>query len=150
MDLNLNAPALLFPTISLLMLAYTNRFLAVATLVRQLHKEHNRKPDPKLVAQIKNLHLRLTLIQNMQLIGGVCILLAVVCMFFIFGNRILWATYLFGASLVLLMVSIVLSIVEIFFSTKALKIELSDLEQEIHPELKLPFFPAKKNQDKAN
>ena len=44
MELSINTPALLFPAITLLMLAYTNRFLALASLVRSLHDEYNQAP----------------------------------------------------------------------------------------------------------
>jgi hypothetical protein len=131
MELNLNVPALLFPTISLLMLAYTNRFLAIASLVRNLHKQYNEKHDPRLIAQIRNLRLRLTLIQNTQALGVMCIFCSVLTMFFIFFNEQPWATVAFATSLLLLMVSLTLSLTEIYLSTKALRIELADIEKEL-------------------
>ena len=142
MELSINAPALLFPTISLLMLAYTNRFLAIASLVRSLHKEYNEEHNPKLLAQIKNLRLRLTLIQNMQAIGVICIFFAVLSMFFIFKNDLSWATWTFGTSLVLLMVSLSVLLVEIYMSTNALRIELEDIEGKIS--IRLFSFSRKK------
>src|SRR5690606_1133492 len=46
-DLDLTTPALLFPAISLLLLAYTNRFLALASLIRKLHEDY--KGNPKAI-----------------------------------------------------------------------------------------------------
>jgi len=135
MELTLNAPALLFPTISLLMLAYTNRFLAIASLIRNLHKQYNEEPDPKLLEQIKNLRLRLRLIQNMQALGVLCLFFCVLCMFTIYTNHIFMATIFFGIALILLMSSLVFSIVEINISTRALRIELSDIEEKIEVNL---------------
>ncbi|MCU0451356.1 MAG: DUF2721 domain-containing protein [Bernardetiaceae bacterium] len=121
MELSLNVPAFIFPTISLLMLAYTNRFLAIASLT-----------------QIKNLRYRLYLIRNMQMTGVISLFCSVTSMFFIFENLPAWGTYSFAASLVLLLVSLSLSIAEIISSIKALNIQLEDIEDsqdeiEVHP-----------------
>jgi len=134
MELSLNVPAFIFPTVSLLMLAYTNRFLAVASLIRNLHAQYQNNHEPKLVAQIGNLRLRLNLIRNMQAIGVLSLVLSVVSMFLIFENRMQWATYTFGASLIMLMASLILSVMEIFYSTKALNIQLSDMEENLPSE----------------
>jgi small-conductance mechanosensitive channel len=145
MELSLNAPALLFPTISLLILAYTNRFLAIASLVRSLHKEYNEEHNPKILAQIKNLRLRLTLIQNMQAIGVICIFFAVLSMYLIVNNKISLAIWVFGASLVLLMVSLTILMIEIYLSTNALRIELADIEEKIA----IKFFPFPRRKSSA-
>ena len=60
-ELSLTTPALLFSAISLIMLAYTNRFLAYAAVIRNLHAVYLDKKDESLLRQIKNLKLRLTL-----------------------------------------------------------------------------------------
>jgi Protein of unknown function (DUF2721) len=138
MELSLNVPAFIFPTISLLMLAYTNRFLAIASLIRNLHAQHLHHPSPKLVAQIKNLRYRLYLIRNMQMTGVLSLFCSVASMFFIFENLPTWGTYSFAASLILLLVSLSLSIAEIISSIKALNIQLEDIEDrqdgiEVHP-----------------
>ncbi|MBC8109964.1 MAG: DUF2721 domain-containing protein [Verrucomicrobia bacterium] len=135
MELSLNAPALLFPTISMLMLAYTNRFLAIASLVRNLHRQYNEAQDPRLLEQIRNLRLRLSLIQNMQATCVLCIFFSVVCMFLIFENQVTIAVWMFGLSLFLLLISLTLSLIEIYLSTIALRIELSDIEEKVRLEV---------------
>jgi hypothetical protein len=130
MELTLNAPALLFPAISLLLLAYTNRFLAIATLIRNLHARYKDEPDPLVWAQIKNLKLRVVLIRDMQVLGVVSLFLCVLCMFLIFGEQMLLAKYVFGSSLVLMMASLGFSIAELYLSIKAIEIQLSDIEEQ--------------------
>ncbi|MEO6315489.1 MAG: DUF2721 domain-containing protein [Chitinophagaceae bacterium] len=129
MEISITTPALLFPAISLLMLAYTNRFLALASLIRNLHsnyKDHTNKKG--VLLQLKNLRLRLRLIKMMQFFGILSLILCVLSMFFVFEQLSLWANILFALSLVAMLVSLFLSLSEIQISTKALEIELSDME----------------------
>ncbi|WP_425392575.1 DUF2721 domain-containing protein [Ekhidna sp.] len=128
MQITLTTPALLFPAISLLLLAYTNRFLAIATLIRQLHKSYMNDPKSVLEGQLKNLRKRLFLIRAMQLFGVLSLLLCVLAMFFIYLKVGEWGSGTFGVSLVLLLLSLFISLREIQLSTKALDIELSDME----------------------
>ncbi len=128
MDITLTTPALLFPAISLLLLAYTNRFLAIATLIRQLHKSYLSNPESVLEGQLKNLRKRLFLIRAMQFFGVTSLLSCVLAMFFIYLKVGEWGSLIFGVSLVLLIISLIISIREIQLSTRALDIELSDME----------------------
>lgn len=129
MELQLSTPALLFSAITLLMLAFTNRFLAIATLIRGLHKNHRKSPDEEIiVAQIHNLRRRLTLIKNMQLFGVFSFLLCIICMYLLFLGITEAANWVFVASMLSLLISLVISLVEIHISTKALNLELGDME----------------------
>jgi len=128
MEINLTTPALLFPAISLLLLAFTNRFLTLATLIRNLHGKFKESPDDRIWGQIKNLRLRVRLIRNMQVLGVLSLLLCVVCMFVIFAGNMELAKFIFGVSLILLILSLAVSAWEIQISVKALNIQLSDLE----------------------
>lgn len=130
MDVSLTTPALLFPAISLLLLAYTNRFLTIAGLIRSLHSKYLDEPDTNIKAQISNLKKRVTLIKNMQLFGIVSLLLCVVSMFAIYEGWQTIGSIIFGVSLVLLMVSLILSIIEIQISVKALNIQLKNIEKD--------------------
>lgn len=124
MDINLTTPALLFPAISLLLLAYTNRFLTIAGLIRNLHNSYMEAPDVNIKAQIGNLKKRVNLIKNMQSFGIFSLLLCVLSMFLIYENLQTSGSIVFGISLILLMISLVLSIMEIQISVKALNIQL--------------------------
>ena len=132
MDFNLTTPALLFPTVSLLLLAYTNRFLSLATVIRRLHADYKARPDPGYLGQIENLRRRIRLVRNMQF-GGVCsLLLCTVCMFFLFYQCVVLAEVIFSTSLLCMIISLVLSLMEIQISTKALDLHLQDIEKPAH------------------
>jgi len=130
MEINLNTPALLFPAVSLLLLAYTNRFLALANLIRNLHSQYQSNPDRLIIQQIANLRRRVHLIKNMQILGVSSILLCTVCMFVLFAGAVELGQYIFGASLLLLILSLTLSIMEIRISINALNLQLEDLEDQ--------------------
>jgi hypothetical protein len=129
MELGLTTPALLFPTVSLLLLAYTNRFLAIANLIRTLHSQYKETQNPFILGQIKSLRLRVRLVRDMQALGILSLFLCVLCMFLLFWGKIIIGKYVFGISLILLMTSLGISIYEIQISMKALKIQLSDIEE---------------------
>lgn len=129
MSIDITTPALLFPAISLLLLAYTNRFLAIATLIRSLHKKHKEVPEKRIiVGQIANLRSRLVLIRRMQIFGVSSFFLCVLSMAMLFYEEIKWGNYFFGASMLFLMISLGLSLRELQISTRALELELSDME----------------------
>lgn len=125
--MNLTTPALLFPAISLLFLAYTNRFLVLAQLVRQLHDREGTQVREMVVRQIANLKKRIALIRWMQGLGVLAFLLCALAMFFLFVTMDLVAEVCFGLSLLLLACSLVVSLYEIAISTRAIEIELEDL-----------------------
>lgn len=112
------------------MLAYTNRFLALASLIRKLHDKYKQDPDQKhIVTQIKSLRVRIRLIRSMQASGVVSFLVCVVCMYCIFRGWEQASYWIFALSLMCFMLSLVLSLVEITLSTRALEVELRDMEE---------------------
>lgn len=130
MELSINTPALLFPAISLLMLAYTNRFLSLANLIRNLHDKYQKDPNQKhIVQQIKNLRARTRLIRSMQAFGVLSFLFCVVCMFCIFRGWSTAAYVIFGISILAFVISLLLSLAEITLSMRALEVELRDMEE---------------------
>lgn len=129
MELTLTTPALLFPAISLLLLAYTNRFLTLANLIRELHRSYKNSPEEIIFAQILNLRYRVILIRNMQIFGVGSFFGCVLCMLLIFTGYELIGKYVFAASLLALLVSLALSLRELQVSVDALNVRLSDLEQ---------------------
>ena len=131
MELTITTPALLFPTVSLVLLAYTNRFLAVAALIRKLASQYHDKKDKNLADQIRNLRVRLRLIRDMQMLSIFCIFLSVLCMFFLFNGEQLVAKYFFVASLISLLLSLGLSLREIQISKRALAIQLRDIDDDV-------------------
>lgn len=130
MEISFNTPALLFPAISLLLLAYTNRFLALANLVRKLHDEYVSGQKSKiLLHQIKSLRRRINLIRYMQGLGVFSFLCCVAAMYSIYRGWAKPAEYIFAGSLLSLLASLIFSLVEIIQSTNAIELELSDMEE---------------------
>ncbi len=127
MDINLNTPSLLFPAITLLMLAYTNRYLGLATTIRNLHKDYLVDRSELHLAQIHNMRVRIRLIRNMQICGVLSLLLCMVCMFFLFAGWIFAGKVVFVISLLLMIISLGISLVEIQKSIGALDILLGDI-----------------------
>lgn len=129
--LTLTTPAVLFSAISLIMLAYTNRFLAYAAVIRNLHDKFLEKKEASLIAQINNLKQRLNLTRWMQIFGISSLLLCVCTMFLIYVGFQQLAVWVFGFALVLLIVSLALLIREIQISIKALQHHISDIEDHL-------------------
>ena len=127
-QLTLTTPALLFSAISLLLLAYTNRFLTYANVVRSLHARFKENRDSLIIGQIQNLRKRLVLTRSMQLLGIGSLLLCVLCMFLIYVELQVMVEVIFGIALVMLILSLAIYIREIQISVRALDLHLSDME----------------------
>ena len=130
MELTIQTPALLFPAVSLLLIAYTNKFLAIANLIRKLISDYEVNQLHTTISQIRSLRRRLMLIRWMQVFGVGSILLCVVTMFFINEGWQIWAKILFAFSLLLMMTSLVITLMEIFLSAGALRVLLKELEEK--------------------
>ncbi|MDR5868622.1 DUF2721 domain-containing protein [Halomonas koreensis] len=126
--MTLTTPALLFPAISLLLLAYTNRFLVLAQLTRKLADEVRDQGQEAAARQILLLRKRISLTKRMQLAGVLSFLLCTLSMFALFLEWTLPGVWLFGISLVCLSVSLIYSFWEILLSTDALSVQLQDIE----------------------
>ena len=129
MEIYLTTPALLFSAISLIMLAYTNRFMSYAQLVRTLKEQYRENHSSVTAAQIANLRKRLYPTRAMQVTGTGSLLLCVVSMFFIYIQLYLVSIYIFGLAMVLLIISLAISVYEIYISVKALEIHLDDMDE---------------------
>ena len=127
MTLHIETPALLFSATSLILLAYTNRFLTIAQIIRNLKKTYDEGQNKSILLEIKNLNLRLTLIRYMQMFGVLCLFLSVFAMLFLFLDLQIFGIYLFGFSLFSLLISLGISFWEISISVDALRLHLSDL-----------------------
>jgi hypothetical protein len=124
MLLSITDPAIMFSGISLLFLAYTNRYLSLASVVRTLNKELMKDDGKNRIQQIKNLHLRIILIKYMQAFGVLSFLFCVFAMLMLFWQEQMLGEALFITSLVTMVISLVLSLIEIIMSGQSLKIEL--------------------------
>ncbi len=127
MTLSIETPALLFSATSLILLAYTNRFLTIAQIVRSLKKNYDEGQKKSILLEIDNLNQRLTLIRWMQLMGVLSLFLSVFAMLLLFFDMQMISLYFFGLSLLSLLISLGLSFWEISISVKALRVHLGDL-----------------------
>lgn len=141
MDITINTPALFFPAISLVMLAYTNRFLALASVVLNLHSQNKGNNNERIFGQIKNLKYRLRLVKNMQAFGVLSFLSS------IFSRCFIYINLMFGIAIIVFIISLIMSLLEIQLSTKALELELSDMEDIEDPSA--VKYLKKKNVNKA-
>ncbi|MEP7321100.1 MAG: DUF2721 domain-containing protein [Saprospiraceae bacterium] len=149
MEITFNTPAVLFPAISLLMLAYTNRFLALANLIRKLHEEYLQgKNEKTILLQIVSLRRRLYYVRWMQGLGVFSFLICVCTMYCIYSGWQVFAQGLFALSLISLSISLVFSLVEIIQSTKALELELSDIQGLGEDEILTELWKRYKNRNK--
>jgi hypothetical protein len=129
MDFNLTVPSLIFSSISLFMLAFTNRFLALASLVRSMEATYRAQPDPRVLRQIANFRRRIRLIRAMQALGISALMAAVASMLLLFLDAAVPAQWAFAASLMLMIASLLVSFWEILISTRALELQLAGLEE---------------------
>jgi len=129
-ELNLTTPTLLFSAISLILLAYTNRFLSYAQVIRNLKEQYSNNPSAITAAQIDNLRKRLYLTRAMQVLGISSLFLCVVAMLLIYIGFHLISIYVFAVALLLLIASLGISVWEIQISVTALEIYLSDMEKK--------------------
>lgn len=130
MELSLTTPAILFPAVSLLMLAYTNRFLAIANIVRGLVSRSEAGVDENVRRQIKNLSMRIGLIKAAQAFGIASLFICVLSILFLYIEFVVGGKVLFAGSLFLMLASLAMSFWEITLSGSALTIELQRLAPE--------------------
>lgn len=119
---------LLFPAISLLMLAYTNRFLGLAAVARGLVQQYKMTPSTHLTEQMLNLRQRLVLLRHTQAIGVMSLASCTACLLSMLLGQNIAATWLFGTALLLMLGSLVTSLVEIYLSVHAIQVELDHLQ----------------------
>jgi hypothetical protein len=130
MEMTLTTPALIFPAVTLLLLAYSNRFLGTAKLVRTLHQQYEDNPNSVLKGQIINLRKRLAVIRDMQALGVFSLLLAMLSMFCLFAKLYLIGNIIFAVSLLTMIGSLVFSLYEIQISVVALNLQLAEMEDD--------------------
>ncbi len=130
-EFSITTPAVLFPAISLLILAYMNKFLAITTLIRKLKDKYAEKADDNILAQLMNLRRRMIIIRNMQWLAVFSMFLCVLSMYFIFENQYVTAKNLFAAGMFFVMCSLFLSLREIHLSVVSIGLELKDMKHHL-------------------
>ncbi len=131
MEMTITTPSLLFPAISLLLLAYTNRFVVLANVIRELSKRENASSQDLVRRQIDNLRLRIRVIQRMQALGVLSFVLCTLAMFSLLMHWVVTGQLLFAMSLILLVLSLLFSLYEVNISTEAINIELEKFDRHV-------------------
>lgn len=133
MDITITTPALLFPAISVLFLAYSNRFLAIASRIREQHNLFNKTQSPVAKKQIDSLRWRIRIIVTMQVFAVIGIISCILAMGLIFYGSQQRGNIAFGFSMTFMILSLLASTVELLISTRALNIELEDMQNNPSP-----------------
>lgn len=128
MDIAVTTPALLFPAITILFLAYSNRFLTIATRIREKHADFNKTHSPIAEKQIISFRRRLRYIVAMEMFAVLGIISCIVSTGYIFFENQHYGNLAFAISMIFIILSLLASIIELFFSTRALNIELEDMQ----------------------
>jgi Zn-dependent membrane protease YugP len=130
-----STPGLLFPAVSLIMLAYTHRFLGLASLARHLTERYDVQHDPRVLAQVHNLRERIVLLQHTQALGLVSLWLCTACMLVLLLSWLWLAQALFGLALLFMLLSLGLSLREVHLSVRAINVELNRcFGEDAHPQ----------------
>ncbi len=130
MEISITTPALLFPALSLLLLAYSNRFMGLAQIARNMTQSLLDHADERLALQIESLRTRIIIIKYTQASGIMSMLICVIAMWCLFSDFEFLGRISFGASLFFMAVSLLLSFWEIMLSGSALRIELDRLNEK--------------------
>lgn len=126
--MTITTPSLLFPAISLLLLAYTNRFVVLTNVIRQLSSVENATSQVLVRRQMDNLRLRIQVIRRMQAFGVLSFVLCTLAMFALLMQWSIAGQLLFANSLILLVISLMFSFYEVNISTEAINIELEKFD----------------------
>lgn len=129
-ELTLVTPSIMFSAVSLVMIAYTNRFLTYAQVIRNLAADHEKNPSNSHVRQIANLRKRLYMTRWMQILGIFSLFLCVICTFLVYINMQTAAAWLFGLALLAMIISLGVCIAEIQISVRALDIQLDNIDRK--------------------
>ncbi|PTX92735.1 DUF2721 domain-containing protein [Opitutus sp. ER46] len=121
--MNPTLPALIFPAISLLFLAYTNRFLGLTSVARGMLREHLAHPAPHWEVQLVNIRRRLHLIRRMQMLGVASCILAALSMGALSHNFPIVGQVFFVGSLACFVSSLGICVHEIKLSIDAIEVE---------------------------
>lgn len=131
--LEISTPALVFPALSVLMLAYTNKFIAQSKRVRALHAEHRANPSKNLQKQIKTMSKRMKYIRNMQITALSGFSVNIISMVFIFLGLNTWALIFFGAGITFVFSSLIICIAEIYTSAQTMALLLEEDMDDFEP-----------------
>ena len=130
MNIDYTVAALMFPAIALIMGVYNSRFHTLSALIRKLHDEHvfEKHIPPEWEKQLKNLSKRINYLKYSIGAAGLGFLFNMMTVLGLYLDKVFVARLIFATCCVSMIVSILLFLLEIFLSTNALKLHLSDMK----------------------
>ena len=130
MNIDYTVTALMFPAIPLIMAVYSNRFHTLSALIRKLHDEYvfEKHIPPEWEKQLKNLSQRINYLKFSIGAAGLGFLFNMMTVLGLYLGKIFVARLIFATCCISMIISIVLFLFEIFLSTNALKLHLSDMK----------------------
>ena len=130
MNIDYTVTALMFPAIPLIMAVYSNRFRTLSALIRKLHDEYvfEKHIPPEWEKQLKNLSRRINYLKFSIGAAGLGFLFNMMTVLGLYLDKIFVARLIFATCCISMIISIVLFLFEIFLSTNALKLHLSDMK----------------------
>ena len=125
--MDITTPAILFPAISLLFVAYTNRLHSLSVLIRAMTTEgSNESKTRHTQEQLDILQKRVTYIKRMQVFGILSFIFNLITIICLYINYDYLANYIFGFGLLMLSASLFFTLLETLISTKALGVHLKN------------------------
>ena len=130
MNIDYTVTALMFPAIPLIMTVYSNRFHTLSALIRKLHDEHvfEKHIPPEWEKQLKNLSQRINYLKYAIGAASLGFLFNMLTVLGLYLETVLLARLIFATCCISMIISILLFLLEIFLSTHALKLHLSDMK----------------------
>ena len=130
MNIDYTVTALMFPAIPLIMAVYSNRFHTLSALIRKLHDEYvfEKHIPPEWEKQLKNLSQRINYLKFSIGAAGLGFLFNMMTVLGLYLDKIFVARMIFASCCISMILSIILFLFEIFLSTNALKLHLSDMK----------------------
>jgi len=130
--MEIQTPAIVFPAISMLLVAYTSRFMVISQRIRSLHEKYATTSTEQTLQQLANFRQRLSLIKWMQCFGVLAFISVTLSILMILlGFLPKYVEIAFGLSLTFLVTSLGLALHEIMISTRAIEIELQGIEDDL-------------------
>ena len=132
MNIDYTVTALMFPAIPLIMAVYSNRFHTLSGLIRKIHDEYvfEKHTPPEWKQQLLNLNDRVKNLRITILFAAFDFLFNMLTVFALYLETYFLARIIFGSCCLSMMISIIFFIREIQISTKALRLHLSDMDDQ--------------------
>mgnify|MGYP001361877999 FL=1 len=132
MNIDYTVVALMFPAIPLIMNVYSTRFHTLSALIRKIHDEYvfEKHTPPEWKDQLKNLNDRVVVLKYSIMFGAFGFLFNMVTVFALYLDELFIARIIFGSCCLSVMISIIFFIREIQISTRALRLHISDMDDQ--------------------